>query len=105
MQLTDWIPCKTPPVRDGWYDLERRLNDGSVIQAAERVRFANGEWDRHSSKSEIGVWVGMDYWRGVTRESLECSGNKACAAEHCMWPQCKPNELLQTLRGVTKESK
>lgn len=67
MQLTDWIPCKTPPVRDGWYDLERRLNDGSVIQAAERVRFANGEWDRHSSKSEIGVWVGVDYWRGVMK--------------------------------------
>jgi hypothetical protein len=69
MTLTDWIPCKTPPIRDGWYDLERRLNDGSVIQRAERVRFANGEWDRESCESKIGVWVGTDYWRGVTEES------------------------------------
>jgi hypothetical protein len=66
MTLTDWMPCTTAPVREGWYDLERRLNDGSVIQPAERVRFAKGEWDRHSCESKISVWVGMDYWRGVT---------------------------------------
>jgi hypothetical protein len=69
MKLTPWIPCITPPIRDGWYDLERRLNAGSVIQPAERVRFANGEWDRESCESKIGVWVGTDYWRGVTEES------------------------------------
>jgi hypothetical protein len=67
MTLTEWIPCTTPPVRDGWYDLERRLSDGSVIRRAERVRFANGEWDRESCDSKTGVWVGMDYWRGVLK--------------------------------------
>lgn len=71
MTLTDWYPCTTPPVRDGWYDLSRRLNDGSCIQPVERVRFVNGEWDWKASKSKISVWVGMDYWRGVTNPEGE----------------------------------
>jgi hypothetical protein len=69
MTLTDWMPCTTPPVRDGWYDVQRRLSDGSFIQPAERVRFANGKWDRMASESKASVWTSMDYWRGVTEES------------------------------------
>lgn len=69
MTLTDWMPCTTPPVREGWYDLERRLGDGSVIQLAERVRFANGEWDHMASESKRSIWTSMDYWRGVTGDS------------------------------------
>lgn len=71
MELTDFMPCTTPPVRDGWYDLERRLNDGSVIKSVERVRFQDGSWDRLSCESQMAVWVGMDYWRGVTKPEGE----------------------------------
>jgi hypothetical protein len=101
MTLTEWMPCTTAPVREGWYDVQRRLLCGSAIAPVERVRFASSKWDWRASESKMSVWVGMDYWRGVTRESLECSGNKTCTAGSCIWPLCKPNELLQKLRGVT----
>jgi hypothetical protein len=64
--LTDWMPCTTPPCRDGWYDVQRRLLCGSAIAPVERVRFASSKWDWRASESKMSVWVGMDYWRGVT---------------------------------------
>jgi hypothetical protein len=63
LPLTDWIPCTTPPIRDGWYDVERRSFD-KVVYHAERVRYAGG-WDRDSSITGMPVWVSQDYWRGV----------------------------------------
>jgi hypothetical protein len=70
MELTDWIPCKTPPVRDGWYDVARNfLHYGSALHPVERVRYENGEWDWLACESKIAIWVGNDYWRGVTEES------------------------------------
>lgn len=67
MTLTDWISCKIPPVRDGWYDVQRNLHYGAPLQPVERVRFQNGSWDRQSCESKIAIWVGYDYWRGVTK--------------------------------------
>jgi hypothetical protein len=69
MELTDWISCKTPPVRDGWYDVQRKGFCGTSLHGVERVRFQEGSWDRQSCESKIAIWVGYDYWRGVTEES------------------------------------
>jgi hypothetical protein len=66
--LSNWIPCTTPPVRDGWYDVHRNMNL-PLSQPIERVRFHNGSWDRESCKSKVAIWSGYDYWRGVTEES------------------------------------
>lgn len=68
MELTDWIPCSTPPVRTGWYHVERRLNNGRPVFRAERVFFEkkkNGGWDRESCTSNLAIWVSTDYWRGI----------------------------------------
>jgi hypothetical protein len=65
LPVTDWIPCTTPPVRDGWYDVER-FNFFDQIWKTERVRFCvEAGWDRRSSDSGIVVWASSDYWRGV----------------------------------------
>jgi hypothetical protein len=69
MTLTDWIPCTTPPVHDGWYDVQRKGFFGTLLRGVERVRFQYGSWDQESCKSKIAVWTDVDYWRGVTEES------------------------------------
>lgn len=69
LELTDWMPCTTPPVRDGWYDVWRgaRLASKGLVLATipERVRFRDGKWDRESCESKVGVWPSWDCWRGV----------------------------------------
>ena len=109
MTLTDWYPCTTTPLRDGWYEVQRCLFQGGdfsySLVPVERVRFQGGSWDRHSSESKTAVWASHDYWRGVTEDSMPCNGKKPCDRERCIWPQCKPNELYWKLRGVTEESK
>jgi hypothetical protein len=67
MELTDWVSCKTPPVRDGWYGVQRWMHGKPWPK--ERVRFQDGAWDRQSCESKIAIWSGYDYWRGVTEES------------------------------------
>lgn len=73
LELTDWRPCTTPPVRDGWYDVWRGaqlMYTGMVILGEpERVRFANGRWDHEASASKAGVFTGWDCWRGVKGEA------------------------------------
>jgi hypothetical protein len=68
-ELTDWYPCTTPPGRDGWYDIWRgaQLIEAGLVLASipERVRFANGKWDRESCESKAGIWPSWDCWRGV----------------------------------------
>lgn len=72
IELTGWIPCTLPPVRDGWYDVQRGMRSIEVgfnrqlLGPVERVRFKDGAWDRESCESKIGVWVSWDCWRGVT---------------------------------------
>jgi hypothetical protein len=72
-EFTAWFPCTTPPVRDGWYEVQRgkklALTKFSpvLLGPIERVRFKNGAWDRDSCESKIGVWVSWDCWRGVTK--------------------------------------
>jgi len=68
MTLTGWYPCTIAPVREGWYEVQRKLG-GRDLGDAERMRFRDGQWDWLSCESELAVWVSHDYWRGVTEES------------------------------------
>lgn len=43
--LTDFIPCLTPPVRDGDYDVfYTKKNSKKVIPKPFRAEFKNGQW-------------------------------------------------------------
>ncbi len=58
--LTDWIPCTTPPVRDGEYDLTMFPNDeGGDI----KISYRNGKW----SGDGVNISPGEFHWRGVRR--------------------------------------
>lgn len=67
--VTDWIPCTTPPVRDGDYDIQLFGDEKLRL----RVEFVNGVW-RYISGCLTGtplVGPGIDgecwHWRGVRR--------------------------------------
>lgn len=70
IELTPWFPCTTPPVREGWYDVQRKWADQDLVRA-ERIRFKDGAWDRDSCESKLAIWVSYDYWRGVTEGSAK----------------------------------
>jgi hypothetical protein len=65
--VTDWIPCWTPPVREGWYEVQRSSTNPFVQYEPELVEFLAGKWD---TKGKIPVWIHVDRWRGM-REA-EC---------------------------------
>lgn len=64
--LTDWIPCTTPPVRDGVYEITGTSYIG--LMKPFRMAYTNGEWLRMDGNvflggAEITKWS----WRGVRR--------------------------------------
>lgn len=72
LQLTDWIPCTTPPVREGEYEVE------SVVygQKPWRATYRDGKWctaeDGHFNPAGTLMGDTMQYpdryrWRGVRR--------------------------------------
>lgn len=66
MELTDWMPCATSPIRSGWYEVKR---GGQAWPGTERIWFdLSHGWDRDSCSSRIEIWTSIDYWRGVLGE-------------------------------------
>jgi len=68
-QLTDWIPCTTPPVRDGEYELRMADTHGTEARAA----WENGQWvwkysgdvaqsPNNSERRHRWVWRGVRRW-------------------------------------------
>jgi hypothetical protein len=55
--MTAWKTCATPPERDGWFEVERRFKDGSLLEEAEQIRYED-EWKvvRGSEILEHDVW-------------------------------------------------
>jgi hypothetical protein len=76
LPLTDWIPCTTPPVRDGEYELTMFPNDSET--SAIRETYQAGAWFGCPGVNEE---PGDFYWRGVRRwvltvPSLCCAGGE-----------------------------
>lgn len=66
--LTDWIPCTTPPVRDGVYEVQHPTKQHSD-HTPFRCEFRDGMWfgvDYHPGKY-LDAMVGIYQWRGVRR--------------------------------------
>jgi hypothetical protein len=53
------------PCRIGWYDIERRLNNGLTIISCERAYFSGDWWIPDKTGSGMAIWVSTDFWRGV----------------------------------------
>jgi hypothetical protein len=65
-EVTDWIPCWTPPVREGWYEVQRVSTHPNVCYEPEMVEFKAGRWD---TMGKTTVWVHVDRWRGLTEQA------------------------------------
>lgn len=67
--LTAPIPCTTPPVRDGWYDVEYCGPDEVLRCGFWRLEWRNGVWsDKHGVAVLSPALVPAHYqWRGVRR--------------------------------------
>jgi hypothetical protein len=63
LPLTEWMPCGTKPVREGWYDIRR---DSKSFPVVERARFRFGRWEPESTISGVAIWGFIDEWRGVS---------------------------------------
>jgi hypothetical protein len=61
-QVTEWIPCTTPPVRDGWYEIQQCYHSGRPTGAVFMKRYSDGGWDFGG----LVVWVFCDKWRGLS---------------------------------------
>lgn len=67
--LTDWIPCTTPPVRVGEYEVQLAGND---VSSGRRALWKNGVWTWVHSSSACGgpndvILRAKWMWRGVRR--------------------------------------
>lgn len=60
--VTDWIPCTTPPVRDGVYEAEITSHAGGPLKPF-RMEFKNGTWTDNGMNRYPEAWK----WRGVRR--------------------------------------
>jgi hypothetical protein len=70
--LTDWIPCTTPPVRDGEYDYIYSASDlPNVFKTTCRAEFKHGQWYSLSGGGYRLPGLNHDpenfSWRGVRR--------------------------------------
>lgn len=67
--VTDWIPCATPPVRDGVYEAISRTNANDKFMAEYR----NGKWFGVGDRAGIVLDAMLNYyqWRGVRRWVLQ----------------------------------
>lgn len=73
--VTDWIPCTTPPVRDGDYDFRLRAGQMLANGEAKRGEFRGGKWFSIDDGDEL---YAINYkhahayeWRGVRRWVLQ----------------------------------
>lgn len=65
-EVTDWFAMDTPPIREGWYDVERRWADGSVYDI--KRYWWNGMKFAISNANHIPAPIifYQDVWRGLT---------------------------------------
>lgn len=64
-KVTEWIPCTTPPVRKGAYDVQRRNMDGSVKDEIRAIWKPGKRRFEHRKGWHIAVIDTQDYWRGL----------------------------------------
>lgn len=68
MQLTDWMPCATPPIREGWYEIEMIYANGATDKI-RRYYWRLGDFrlsDREMIRAPV-IYT-QDRWRGATEE-------------------------------------
>lgn len=64
-EVTDWVPCTTPPVRAGKYDIQRRDALGNVVDE-RRCRWSPQKAAfMHPKGWKMAIIETQDYWRGL----------------------------------------
>jgi hypothetical protein len=69
VNLTEWIPCATPPIREGWYDVEIIYQNGAD-EKNRRYYWKLGDFrlsDRDMLRAPI-IYE-QDRWRGLTEQA------------------------------------
>lgn len=71
LQVTDWIPCTTPPVREGVYEVMQHNESGPFYAYWDGARFSyrsTSSPDMAFEKRNSGSLYGVpERWRGVRR--------------------------------------
>lgn len=68
MELTEWISCTTPPIREGWYDIEMIFANGANDKI-RRYYWKLGDFrlsDRDMLRAPI-IYE-QDRWRGLAED-------------------------------------
>lgn len=67
VQVTDWIPCETPPIREGWYEVEMIAMNGAR-QKIRRYFWGFGNFRLgEDCLLRAPVIENQDRWRGLTQ--------------------------------------
>jgi hypothetical protein len=68
VNITDWLPCTTQPVREGWYDVEMIAMNGAD-EKLRRYYWRDGRFMLNDQDPwGAPIIVTQDRWRGCTEE-------------------------------------
>lgn len=69
-EVTDWIPCRTKPVRTGWYDCYYDNSKQNLPPLLIRRIWTGTKWVREDNVPCFFGSQSGDKWRGLVRKAV-----------------------------------